>query len=52
MTGPPGSGKTLLARAMPSILPPMTVPEALEVTKIYSSGFYCLLPVVVSIFHR
>lgn len=35
MTGPPGSGKTLLARAMPSILPPMTVPEALEVTKIY-----------------
>jgi magnesium chelatase family protein len=36
MTGPPGSGKTLLARALPSILPPMTVAEALEVTKIYS----------------
>ena len=36
MTGPPGSGKTLLARALPSILPPMTVPESLEVTKIYS----------------
>ena len=35
MTGPPGSGKTLLARSMPSILPTMTVEEALEVTKIY-----------------
>jgi magnesium chelatase family protein len=36
MTGPPGAGKTLLARSMPSILPRMTVDEALEVTKIYS----------------
>jgi magnesium chelatase family protein len=36
MTGPPGSGKTLLARAMPSIMPPMTSDEAIEVTKIYS----------------
>jgi magnesium chelatase family protein len=36
MCGPPGSGKTLLARALPSILPPMTNNEALEVTKIYS----------------
>jgi magnesium chelatase family protein len=36
MTGPPGSGKTLLARALPSILPPMTSEESLEVTKIYS----------------
>jgi magnesium chelatase family protein len=36
MCGPPGSGKTLLARALPSILPPMTNAEALEVTKIYS----------------
>ncbi len=36
MTGPPGAGKTLLARAMPAILPPMTPPEALDVTKIYS----------------
>jgi len=36
MTGPPGSGKTLLARSIPSILPAMTVEEALEVTKVYS----------------
>jgi magnesium chelatase family protein len=36
MVGPPGAGKTLLARSMPSILPTMTVEEALEVTKIYS----------------
>lgn len=36
MVGPPGSGKTLLARAMPTILPRMTAGEALEVTKIYS----------------
>lgn len=40
MTGPPGAGKTLLARAMPSILPQMTKEEILEVTKIYSvAGF-------------
>jgi len=36
MTGPPGSGKTMLARCLPSILPTMTNDEALEVTKIYS----------------
>ncbi|CAN5752031.1 YifB family Mg chelatase-like AAA ATPase [soil metagenome] len=36
MSGPPGSGKTLLARALPSILPPMNIDEALEVTRIYS----------------
>jgi magnesium chelatase family protein len=36
MSGPPGAGKTLLARSMPSILPQMTIEEALEVTKIYS----------------
>ena len=36
MCGPPGSGKTLLARSLSSILPPMTAGEALEVTKIYS----------------
>ncbi len=34
--GPPGSGKTLLSRALPSILPPLTAGEALEVTQIYS----------------
>lgn len=36
MCGPPGAGKTLLAKAMPSILPPLTIEESLEVTKIYS----------------
>jgi magnesium chelatase family protein len=36
MTGSPGTGKTLLARAMPSILPNMTIEEALDVTRIYS----------------
>ncbi|HEU4759747.1 MAG TPA: YifB family Mg chelatase-like AAA ATPase [Dehalococcoidia bacterium] len=36
MVGPPGAGKTLLARATPTILPAMTTDEALEVTKIYS----------------
>ncbi len=36
MVGPPGSGKTLLARSLPAILPPMTVDEALDVTRIYS----------------
>ncbi len=36
MVGPPGAGKTILARALPSILPPPSFEEALEVTKIYS----------------
>jgi magnesium chelatase family protein len=36
MTGPPGSGKTLLSRSLPSILPTLTNEEAIEVTKIYS----------------
>lgn len=36
MIGPPGSGKTMLARRMPTILPDMTLAEALETTKIHS----------------
>ncbi len=36
MVGAPGSGKTMLARRLPTILPPMTEDEILEVTKIYS----------------
>ncbi len=40
MCGSPGSGKTLLARSMPSILPPLSEREILEVSRIYSSiGF-------------
>jgi len=36
MIGPPGSGKTMLAKRLPSILPPMSLLEALETTKIHS----------------
>ena len=36
MVGPPGSGKTMLARRLPSILPPISSEEAIETTKIYS----------------
>jgi magnesium chelatase family protein len=36
MIGPPGAGKTLLARALPGILPAMSIDEALDVTRIYS----------------
>ena len=36
LIGPPGSGKTMLAKRLPSILPPMTLNEALETTKIHS----------------
>ncbi len=36
LKGPPGAGKTMLARAFPSILPSLTLDEAIEVTKIYS----------------
>ncbi len=36
LTGPPGAGKTLIARSLPGILPRMSIDESLEVTKIYS----------------
>ncbi len=36
LIGPPGAGKTMLAKRLPSILPPMTIREALETTKIHS----------------
>ena len=36
LNGSPGSGKTLMAKALPSILPKLTIEEALEVTKVYS----------------
>lgn len=36
MTGPPGTGKTMMAKRLRSILPPMSEEEAIEVTKIYS----------------
>ncbi|UBM60698.1 YifB family Mg chelatase-like AAA ATPase [Marinilongibacter aquaticus] len=36
MIGPPGAGKTMLAKRLPSILPPLTLMEALETTKIHS----------------
>jgi magnesium chelatase family protein len=36
MIGPPGSGKTMMARRLPGILPPLTVEESLETTRVYS----------------
>lgn len=38
MIGPPGSGKTMMARCLPGILPDMTLEEALEVTRIHSAA--------------
>ncbi|MFH1832820.1 MAG: YifB family Mg chelatase-like AAA ATPase [Candidatus Levyibacteriota bacterium] len=47
LKGPPGAGKTLIARTLPSILPNLTLDEALEVTKIYSiSGLLDKLGIV------
>lgn len=38
MVGPPGAGKTMLARALPSIIPPLNLKEAIEITNIYSAA--------------
>lgn len=38
MIGPPGAGKTMLSKLIPTILPPLTLQEALETTKIHSAA--------------
>lgn len=49
LKGPPGAGKTLIAKTLPSILPRLSLEEALEVTKIYStSGYLDKDPIITS----
>ena len=38
MIGPPGAGKSMLAKCLPGIMPPLTIEEALEITRIYSAS--------------
>ena len=44
LTGPPGAGKTMLARRLPGLLPPLTPTEALEATRIHSAAGLALPP--------
>ena len=51
MVGPPGAGKTMLARRLPTILPPLSLQEALETTKIHSVAGK-LAPHTTLLYHR
>ena len=48
MVGPPGSGKSMLAKCVPSILPPMTLPEALETTQVHRSQVGLIGPLITT----